>query len=58
MAVGIRHADHVVLSIRKIDTNFSDKRRSLCRYSSLAEATELLFRYKCNKKYIVLSKCL
>jgi hypothetical protein len=27
--VGIRHADHVA----KVDTNFSDKRRSLGRYS-------------------------
>jgi hypothetical protein len=35
-AVGIRHADHVAPSIRKFGTNFTDKRRSLGRYSSKA----------------------
>jgi hypothetical protein len=37
-AVGIRHADHVAPSIRKkVDANFTDKRRSLGQYSSLAD---------------------
>jgi hypothetical protein len=31
-AVGIRHADHVAITIRnKVGTNFADKRRSLGR---------------------------
>jgi hypothetical protein len=34
---GIRCADHATPSIRKSDTNFADKRRSLGRYSSLAD---------------------
>jgi hypothetical protein len=38
MAVGIRHADHVVPSIRKkVCNHFTDKRLLLGRYSSLAD---------------------
>jgi hypothetical protein len=38
-AVGIRHADHVAPSIRKkLVTTSPDKRRSLGRYSSLADS--------------------
>jgi hypothetical protein len=35
MAIGIRHADHVAPSTRKVSTNFADKRRALDRYSYL-----------------------
>jgi hypothetical protein len=37
-AVGICHADHVAPSIRKSWRHFADKRRSLGRYSSLADS--------------------
>jgi hypothetical protein len=37
-AVGIRHADCVALSIHKFGTKLADKRRSLGRYSSLADS--------------------
>jgi hypothetical protein len=38
MAVEIRSAYHATPYIRKSDTNFADKRRSLGRYNSLADS--------------------
>jgi hypothetical protein len=44
--VGICCADYATPSTRNVGTNFSDKRRSLGRYSSLeGKATEFSFSY-------------
>jgi hypothetical protein len=45
MAVGIRHADHMAPSIRKFQSNFDDKRRSIGRYSSLVDSSHGVFLF-------------
>jgi hypothetical protein len=43
---GIRHADHVALSILKFGNTFTDKRRSVGIVHSWTQATELMIRSK------------
>jgi hypothetical protein len=43
--VRIRHAGHVAPSVRKSWQHFADKRRSLGRYSSLADPDHEVFLY-------------